>query len=464
MMIRCIANLAFIILFAATLLVCSSCEKQPSYSKIPVDYEIEDVRNLPQDISAYTSFYPENSLDKTCQSSFLSDFNRKYYAPWTSSKSISNISDSVATMKEYVQRKWYGENKRKVPRNVLDGLLVNCDLEHLPSMKRLAIATAATDMRVLPTTKPFFVNADDFPFDALQNTALKLNEPIKILHASRDGLWVFVETSGTNGWVRSRDVGYIDKKLTKKWMKKEQIVIVKDFTLIHDKNGFVAQKAKIGTICPVDGESGGAYEISVAINAGMHNVRVVKAKVPRDSARRFPLEFNRESIALIGNELINEPYGWGEMFQNRDCSTMLRDFFLPFGIWLPRGSLNQINSGRSISLNGLGSKEKERLIKEKGIPFLTLVYLKGHIMLYVGSLNGKALIFHDIWGVSVSNGRGDEYKQVIGKSIVSTLNPGSELHLAGDTLPERVTSMLVLSDGCAGQKRLQPIQKSNGQK
>jgi hypothetical protein len=85
-------------------------------------------------------------------------------------------------------------------------------------------------------------------------------------------------------------------------------------------------------------------------------------------------------------------------------------------------------------------------------------------MLYVGSLNGKALIFHDIWGVSVSNGRGDEYKQVIGKSIVSTLNPGSELHLAGDTLPERVTSMLVLSDGCAGQKRLQPIQKSNGQK
>jgi hypothetical protein len=439
-------NLTFVVLFAATLLVCSSCEKEPANSRIPIDYEIEDVRNLPQDIRAYTSSYPENSLDKNCQASFLSDFKRKYYAPWTSSDSISDISDSVATMKEYVQNEWYGENKRRVPRNVLEELLLNCDLEHLPSMRRLAIATAATDIRVLPTTKPFFENAEDFPFDAIQNTALKLNEPIRVLHVSRDGLWVFVETTLINGWVRSRDVGYIDKKLSKKWMKKAQIVIVKDFTLIHDKSGFVAQKAKVGTICPIVGEVADAYEISVAVNAGKHNVRVVKAKVPRESARRFPLEFNRKFIALIGNELINEPYGWGEMFQNRDCSSMIRDFYLPFGVWLPRGSLNQINSGRSISLAGLSSNEKERLIKEKGIPFLTLVYLKGHIMLYVGNMNGKALMFHDKWGVTVSNGTGGVYKQIVGKSIVSTLTPGSELNIAGGSLLERVTSMLVLGD------------------
>jgi hypothetical protein len=367
-------------------------------------------------------------------------------------------------MKEYVQKEWYGENKRRVPRNVLEELLLNCDLEHLPSLKRLAIATAATDLRVLPTTKPFFENAEDFPFDAIQNTALKLNEPIRVLHVSRDGLWVFVETTCINGWVRSRDVGYLDKKLSKKWMKKAQIVIVKDFTLIHDKSGFVAQKAKLGTICPIVGEVGDAYEISVAVNAGKQNVRVVKAKVPKESVRRFPLEFNRESIALIGNELINEPYGWGEMFQNRDCSSMIRDFYLPFGIWLPRGSLNQINSGRSISLAGLSSNEKERLIKDKGIPFLTLVYLKGHIMLYVGNMNGKALMFHDEWGVAVSNGTGGVYKQVIGKSIVSTLTPGSELNIAGGSLLERVTSMLVLDDRCANLNRPCLIQKPNGQK
>jgi hypothetical protein len=66
---------------------------------------------------------------------------------------------------------------------------------------------------------------------------------------------------------------------------------------------------------------------------------------------------------------------------------MIRDFYLPFGI-LPRGSLNQINFGSSIS-EGLSNNEKERLINEKGIPFLTLVYLSAHYA-YVGSMNGSA--------------------------------------------------------------------------
>jgi len=455
-MINRILNLTFIFLFAATVLVCLASDKQPAESQISVDYEIEDVRNLTQDIRAYTSYYPENTLGKSCQVFFLSEFKRKYYASWTSINYTSDIAESVATMKEYVHKEWYGENKRKVPKNVLGELLLNCDFEHLPSMKRPAIAIAPTDMRVLPTTKPFFENADDFPFDKLQNTALKINEPIKVLHVSRDGLWVFIETAGTNGWVQSRDIGYVDKKLTRKWMKKPQIVIVNDFTLIHDKSGFVAHRVKLGTICPIVREVGDAYEISVAVIAGKHKVKVAEAKVSRESARRFPLEFNRESIALIGNELINKPYGWGEMYQDRDCSTMLRDFFLPFGIWLPRGSLNQINSGRSISLEGLSSNEKERLIKEKGIPFLTLVYLKGHIMLYVGSMNGKALVFQDTWGVAVSNGTGGVYKQIIGKSIVSTLTPGSELHVAGGSLLERVTSMLIMDDRCANLNRSRP--------
>jgi hypothetical protein len=449
MMTTCRVKLTFIFVIFANLLVCSASGKQPADSQIPVDYEIEDVRNMAQDIRAYAASCPDNSLGKTCQAAFLSEFKRKYYATWTSGNSISDISDSVETMKDHVQKQWHGENKRRVPRNVLEELLANCDLEHLPSMKRPAVATAATDVRVLPTSKPLFENGDDFPFDAMQNAALKLNEPIRVLHVSRDGLWVFVETAGMNGWVRSRDIGYIDRKPAKKWMKKAQIVIVKDFTLIRDKGGFVAQKAKVGTICPIDGEDGDTYVISVAVNAGKHNVRVMKVKVPKESARRFPLEFSRESIALVGNELISKPYGWGEMYQDRDCSAMIRDFYLPFGIWLPRGSYNQINSGRNISLAGLSGSEKERLIKEKGVPFLTLVYLKGHIMLYVGSMNGKALVFQDIWGVTVRNGNGGEFKQVIGKSIVSTLTPGSELHLAGDSLLERVSSMLVLGDRCA---------------
>ncbi len=445
--------MTFICLIGASFLACSVSGEKPDSLQIPADNEIADVRNLPQDIGAYASSFRDGSLGKSCRDYYLSEFRRKYYAPWTGNAAITDVAASVATMKEHLQKAWYGENKRRVPGRLLAELSANCDLGHFPSMKRPAIATAATDVRVLPTTKPFFENADDFPFDALQNTALKLNEPIRVLHVSQDGLWLFVETADTNGWVQSRDVGYMDDIPVKKWMERAQVVIVRDFTLVRDKSGLADQRVKVGTICPLVGERGDAYEISVAVKAGKHRAREVKARVAKDAAGVFPLEFNRGSITLIGNELIDKPYGWGEKFQDRDCSSMMRDFYLPFGIWLPRGSYNQINSAKNISLAGLSGSEKERLIMEKGVPFLTLVHLKGHIMLYVGSKNGRPLMFHTIWGIGVRDGKGGEYKKIIGKSIVSTLNPGSELDLASGSLLERVDSMLVLGDGsaCVGE-------------
>ena len=449
-MTKCNLKLKWLYLFTASLLACSASVGGENSSNPPEDFEISDVRNLPQDIGAYASSFPDEHFDKTCRDHFLAEFRRRYYAPWTKRDSVTDVKGFVEAMKEHLKKEWYGENRRKVPRWFMEEILANCDLGHLPSLNRLAVVTAATDLRVLPSEKPFFENADDFPFDLLQNGGLKLNEPIRVLHLSRDGLWAFVETADTNGWVDVRNVGYMDAKVADWWMKKKQVVIVRDGTMIRDKGGSVNMKVNVGTICPLVAEGGSFYEVSAPLNTGLHNVKIVKAKVPRKSARRFPLIPDTASITLIGNELIGKPYGWGEMFRNRDCSSLMRDFFIPFGIWLPRGSYNQINSGKNIKLDGLSGGEKERLIVQKGVPFMTLVYLKGHIMLYAGERNGKALMFHSKWGVKVKNGNGVECKKIIGKSIVSTLNPGGELNLASASLLDRVTGMLVLGDKCSG--------------
>jgi hypothetical protein len=71
-------------------------------------------------------------------------------------------------------------------------------------------------------------------------------------------------------------------------------------------------------------------------------------------------------------------------------------------------------------------------IRENGIPFLTLLGLKGHIMLYVGIANQRPLVFHSLWGCNVRKVDGSIAKQVVGKAIISTLTPGSELPLAND--------------------------------
>jgi hypothetical protein len=74
------------------------------------------------------------------------------------------------------------------------------------------------------------------------------------------------------------------------------------------------------------------------------------------------------------------------------------------------------------------------------------VHLNGHILIYIGNINGRPLVFHASWGVSVRDGEGSVTKHVIGKSIISTLTPGSELNLASGTLLDKVRSILILSD------------------
>ena len=80
----------------------------------------------------------------------------------------------------------------------------------------------------------------------------------------------------------------------------------------------------------------------------------------------------------IANELIDEPYGWGGLYGNRDCSAMTRDFFAPFGIWLPRHSEDQAKKvGTYIDLQNLEPEQKEKIILEQGIPYLSLLWRKG---------------------------------------------------------------------------------------
>jgi hypothetical protein len=82
------------------------------------------------------------------------------------------------------------------------------------------------------------------------------------------------------------------------------------------------------------------------------------------------------------------------------------------------------------------------------VPFLTLIHLDGHIMLYSGLFAQQPTIFHSPWGIAYRSASGRIEKQIIGKSVITSLEPGKELPLAGQSYLERFTGMLVLTDAC----------------
>jgi hypothetical protein len=70
-------------------------------------------------------------------------------------------------------------------------------------------------------------------------------------------------------------------------------------------------------------------------------------------------------------------------------------------------------------------EEKEEAIIQEGIPFETLLYKKGHILLYLGLYDGKIAVLHNAWGVKTMR-NGIEGRKIIGKTVISSLNIGKE--------------------------------------
>lgn len=443
------------------LLALTACAHHPSKPHPATSAEIQDLTRIPQSLSKLASqAAPRTVINDQCKEQLHAEYLRHYFAPWTSRKPLFDPVDSVEFMEKEARGNWFGQNKRKVPRPQLQELLANCRLDHFPSRNDLAIAVAPAHLRGLPTPLPLYEKANDEPFDMLSYPQLKLNEPLRIMHQSADGAWLFVETAYSNGWLESRDVALVDEEFIKSWMQAPHAVIIRDHAAVSDGREVGTYQAKIGTMLPVTDQNEEGLEVAVASVGEGGVAELGTTWISRTKAVPFPLPFNADNIALIGNQLLGEPYGWGEMYDLRDCSALLRDFFMPFGIWLPRTALDQIDSVRHRQqLAKLGPEEKRTLIEERGIPFLSLLFKPGHIMLYAGEgEEGEPLVFHDAWSIRVKEDEG-ERKRIIGIASVTTLEPGKELGLVPkSSLLDRVTEMATITERCQQPRQSKPAE------
>jgi hypothetical protein len=135
------------------------------------------------------------------------------------------------------------------------------------------------------------------------------------------------------------------------------------------------------------------------------------------------------------------------MYANRDCSAMTRDFMTPFGIWLNRNSSQQAEQGKRIELAGLSPEDKEKTILEHAIPFRTLIWMPGHVTLYLGGYQGQPVILHNTWGLKTKTLTGKEGRHIIGRTVLTSLYPGAELSdldRPGGLLINKISGMSIL--------------------
>jgi hypothetical protein len=226
-----------------------------------------------------------------------------------------------------------------------------------------------------------------------------------------------VEAPYVNGWIKRSDIALVDNKFIKNFQTGSYAVSIKDDLWLKN-GGKVVSLVKLGTIFPLKAN------IPIVATKVNGKAKIEKLKVvPKTLIAKKPLAFTPQNVAKIAKEFYNEPYGWGGKMQTRDCSATTRDFFTPFGIFLPRNSGKQAKLGERIYIKGLPKELKKATIINNAKPFRSMLFVPGHIGLYLGKYKNEPVIMHTYWGVRLNNWS----KYPLCRTIVTTTEPGREL-------------------------------------
>ncbi|MBN2815906.1 MAG: SH3 domain-containing protein [Campylobacterales bacterium] len=417
----------YTLLIVLTLGACSTHQYKFSESeKVIQDVELtlRDLQMIPQD----TSFYSKG-IDAGSYS--LEDFLKKYFSIWNLEIFDINFKDAKWAYDAFKYGESYGENLQLIPEDFFKTVYENSNFSNYASINKRAVSLTLVNLRAFPTDKPLFRDpqkaGEGFPFDYLQNSTVSPNKPLLVSHYSKDKEWVFVSSSFAFGWVKSTEIAYVEENYTELWKAAKQVFILKDGIPIYDVNEKFLFKSRIGMLLPLINEDDATYTVLTVTKDYDSSTVYTHSKISKIDAHKGILSFQEQNLNLILNQLYSTNYGWGGLYGERDCSSTIRDFYIPFGLWLPRNSSKQIEEGEYYSLKGLSNDEKIVLIKKYAKPFKTLLYKPGHIVLYVGEgMNNEIVVFQNVWGVKTKE-NDTEGRRIVGKSVFSSLELGKEL-------------------------------------
>lgn len=415
----------------------------------PVLSDLRDLLELPQEVAAY--FAPEELdrpvLTPEAQAQAFERLRERHFAPWHRQKPAHARADALWGLAHLKANRHYGENLRLLGPGFQAEMDALVRPEGYPNTLRRAIATANTSLRVLPTARPGFLKpslpGEGYPFDYWQNSGLLAGTPLLVTHLSGDGAWALVEGRTAAGWIPVADLASVDDAFVNAWESLPLAAVTRENAAVAARfdDGDEALhlfSGRIGMLLPLADQDAGGLAL-LAPGRGVDGRAVILvARLGRQEAEPAPLLPTPRNFARLADQLMGQPYGWGGFLGNRDCSALLLDLYAPFGVFLPRNSRQQSREGLWAPFNGLGPQDKEARILAEGQPLLTLLHKPGHIMLYLGSREGRAVVLHDIWGLRTKSPGGAEGRYVVGRVAVTTLTPGAErpeVACAGTLLP-----------------------------
>jgi cell wall-associated NlpC family hydrolase len=387
------------------------------------------LRNYPQSVEKWIPSGPHLHIpvmDTETQLRHFSELKSRYFgmaardlSPWNPVYIASVLREEVENSRDAAIRKFldensvsWGENFRIHPERwkheVRDNAGTAIDRVYHPSAR--GITVRETRVRILPTADPAFDDprkaGQGYPFDNLQDSSLRPGTPVYVLTDSRDKRWKYLLSPTVTGWVQSEDIAWADKHFVNEWLTlaaNNLGAFIKEPVSVHDPQQFYFT-ARPGTILPFRKRQGEFFDVSVPVRNSDGGAEIRQVILKKEAFVAMPWKMTPGNLAIVMGSMHGRPYGWGNYNFYNDCSAEILSLMMPFGLFFPRNSASQIQAAnRIVDLSQETIIGRLRYLTEHGKPFITLVYVPGHIMLYIGNatINGQKvpMTYQNIWGL-----------------------------------------------------------------
>jgi cell wall-associated NlpC family hydrolase len=391
--------------------------------------KIADEQVIPQDPAYYATQL--EVLSPKRHHALNEAFNQRYFRPWELERIDKSRQEMEWAFRAVTQKPIFRASGRRIGAKTYRQWIANANFQDLDSLHRYGITTRHVDLKALPTRQPFYRDpnkvGEGFPFDYNQNSSYHINTPLYLSHYSKDKKWAFVRGPTAYGWIEIHEFARVDTAFMSAFRNDHYAVTIQDDLLLTRRH-HPRTILKLGTIFPYirsAGSSPRAEKIYLFATRDKHGGAVLTHAAVLDATlvATKPLAFTSENVSRIARELYGEPYGWGGLLQTRDCSSTTKDFFAVFGVFLRRNSTMQATEGHAIALKGMPKKKKKQMILEYARPFQSMLYVPGHIALYLGEYQGEPVIMHSYWGARLD----DDTKHILARTVITTTEPGKEL-------------------------------------
>jgi len=349
--------------------------------------------------------------------------NAKSWAAAPMMRDLSKIDPSLSREQVLAWMKEAGEppatpvvdiKGNVVPKAALDAIQANAAADRIAvsTPARYGLSVRRAQLRTLPTSVQAFASAQLLDFDRFQGGILLPGEPVVIAHTSADGQWLLVDTA-TQGaaWVRPTDIAEGAPKDVFAYVGKTPYRVVTGdvvrtvFTpeapelseLLLDMGTRLAL-AQLPAGEAVNGQVpyvSWPIELPVRRDDGTLDFKPALVQKVKDTESGY-LPLTRANIIRQGFKFLGERYGWGHLYNTRDCSGFTSEVYRSMGIFLPPNAGAQGRGPFKRRDFSAADSHEARVKAVMDAQVGDLIVVPGHVLMMLGKVNGEPYVIQDV--------------------------------------------------------------------